>query len=321
MSKTQNPMRIVSPLLATLLTIGVFLKTGWNLFPNFQYMFLLSANFPSLPAIESLAQYNFYSLGPYVVLTELGLGSDQLTKALFLLLIVSCVLFSFKVSGDNEDNQFVFPIFLCSPALMVLLSWVGSYDVFTIFAFLVVLYTRRMGWAIFAGGVVAWSNYEQFILAGLILLVAIEINSRTRIRQMVTAGISSTIAYLILRLYLYSQGASETRVTGHIKLFSDPDYFVNALTTAPIVFFTVISGSLVVLYFWFSLTAPSGIQIFRLIIGIILVFVTAMITLDQTRIGAILILPITLQLGEAISRKSSTKQLKTIFFQFSQLLF
>jgi hypothetical protein len=314
MLKTDNPTRIISPFLAALLTIGIFLKTGWNLFPNFQYLFQLSTNFPSLPNIDSLAQYNFYSLAPYVLFTELGLGTSQLTKPLFFLLIVLCVLYSFKVAGNSEQHKFVFPIFICSPALMVLLSWVGSYDVFTIGAFLIVLYTRRVELAIFAGVVVAWSNYEQFILAGLILLVAIDINSGTRVRQMVVAGISSTIAYLFLRLYLYSQGVSEIRATGQMKLFNNPDYFANALSSAPFVFLTVISGSLVVLYFWFTLTSPTYIQIIRLIISIVLVLGTAMIALDQTRIGAILLLPVTLLLGEVISSKSSLQQAKKIFF-------
>jgi hypothetical protein len=39
-----------------------------------------------------------------------------------------------------------------------------------------------------------------------------------------------------------------------------------------------------------------------------------MIALDQTRIGAILLLPVTLLLGEVISSKSSLQQAKKIFF-------
>jgi uncharacterized membrane protein YozB (DUF420 family) len=308
MKKLTEPTRIISPLLSTLLAIGIFLKTGWNLFPSFHYMFQLSANFPSLHAIESLAQYNFYSLGPYVTVSQFGLGPNSLTKAVFFILIIACVLLTEQISRGENKNRLIFVVFLCSPALMILLSWVGSYDVFTLATFLVVLYSRKRYWAVFAGIIAAWSNFEQFIFAGLILVTAIHIIDRNRIRQFKIAAVSAVSAYVFLRIYLDAQGVSETRPTGQMKLLRDPEYFSNALNSTLPVLLTILSGTFVIFIAWIYHSQPSTLQVLRLVFGIALVLATAMIALDQTRIGAILILPISLLLSEEVSQNSSIQQ-------------
>jgi hypothetical protein len=291
----------------------VYLKTGWNLFPNFEYMFALSANFPDLPDIDALAQYNFYSLAPYVVLSQLCFGAGNSTKLIFFIAIIFVLFCLQRVSNCNINYRFSFVILLSSPALVILLSWIGSYDVVTVGMILVVLYTRKNSWALIAGIVAAWSNFEQFLLAGVILALAMNIENKSRSRRMMTAAISSCCAYVLLRFFLYSQGVSEIRATGQMKLFENRDYFANALNSSPIVLLTIMSGSFVAIFYWVRVAKPTLKEVSRVGVGIFIIYATAMIALDQTRIGAILILPLTLLLGEKIASKCSPQQTQNFF--------
>lgn len=296
------------PVLSFAVAVIVFLKTGWDLFPNFSYMFSLSANFPNLPNIDVLAQYNFYSIGPYVFLGSLNFGVSNSTKFVFFGIITVLVVGVYRVAKQKDIFKFGFVIFLSSPALLILLAWVGSYDVFTVMMILIVLYSSRDYWALIAGIVDAWSNFEQFLIAGLILVMAINIDDKLRARRMIVAAVGACFAYALLRLYLYSQGVSEIRATGQMKLFQNPEYFTNALNSLPLVLLTVLSGSSVVIFYWWRAVMPSMSQVLRLSFGVLLILVIAMIALDQTRIGAILILPLTLVLGEKIADKCSFQQ-------------
>jgi hypothetical protein len=92
-----------------------------------------------------------------------------------------------------------------------------------------------------------------------------------------------------------------TRLTGLVEWLSDPSYFSKTLSVLPFTIFSIFASALILAFYWNKFCQPSLVSKVRLILAACGVLSLSLISLDQTRIGAIHILPLCFVLSERIA--------------------
>jgi hypothetical protein len=163
-------------------------------------------SFPQLPMLDPLAQYNLFSIGPYLAMHFAAISDPQIVITISFIGIAVLVCAIYQISNNKQEQNLVFTVFVTSPAFLILLSWIGSYDLFTVACVVIVMYSKRTSLALLAGVVVAWSNFEQFIFCILLLSLAFDSKQKLRRKNYLVSLAAAFICYSSIRIFLLNRG-------------------------------------------------------------------------------------------------------------------
>ncbi len=185
-----------------------------------------------------------------------------------------------------------------APVTAVLLLWIGMYDAFSVFAWvvLVVALAHRGPWQLAAAALAGFQNFEQVVVGVLMLLLLPRLTRSLGLRPRALWLVPGVLAGKVaLELYLRSVGATPG---SRLTFLSDWDVFSHVLgTTAangPLIIWSALAG------LWgFALTAlvtswgrwPWRDKL-QLLLAVGVWFVSAAITADHTRVLAITSFPV-----------------------------
>lgn len=285
---------------------------GWNVFPNSVWIMSIVQSFPQLPQLDALAQYNFFSIGPYLAMHLAAIDNPQNMVMIFSIGLAILVCTMYQISRRNQEKKLIFVVFITSPIFLILLSWVGSYDLITVACVVIVMYSNRWELAFLAGIIVAWSNFEQFVMCLLLLALAFDFNLVFRKRNYLVSLAAAIVSYSTIRMFLISRGVEMTRFSGLVEWLGDPSYFSKTFSVLPLTLFSIFSSALILAYFWTKYCQPSFLAKARLILAAGVVLGLSLISLDQTRIGAIHIFPLCLVLSEKISLIAPAESIRKV---------
>lgn len=283
------------------LTVIIAIHHGWSVFPNAVWIMQVVQSFPRLPHLDSLAQYNLFSIGPYLAMHFVAISDPQILVTISFIgtAVLTCAMY--QISNKKQDQNLVFTVFITSPVFLILLSWVGSYDLVTVTCVVIVMYSKRTSLALLAGVVVAWSNFEQFVFCILLLSLAFDSKQNLRRKRYLVSLAASFISYFSIRAFLLNKGVRMTRLSGLIEWLSDPSYFSKTLSALPFTIFSIFASAFILALYWNKFCQPDLLSKVRLVTAGCVVLSLSLISLDQTRIGAIHILPLCFVLSERIA--------------------
>jgi hypothetical protein len=192
-------------------TTAIVLLAGWGVYPGVEAMMIWSRDFPSLPTLGAESQYNFYSIIPYGFLNYIGLHTVNTVLSLAGLGLVSLLFFVAFFSVKNSYFKLDIWVLVTSPLLTVLLSWLGSYDILTVWLIFLALYANKTRNLALIGFLAAWINFEQFAFALVIYSFLVWKQNPADARKSLTAVAFGIPSYVLLKFWLIMNGASGDR--------------------------------------------------------------------------------------------------------------
>ena len=277
-------------------------------------MMIWSREFPSLPTLGATSQYNFYSIIPYGILNQLGLHSVNSVLFIAGLGLVSLLIFVAYFSLNILNFKLDILVLVTSPLLTVLLSWLGSYDILTVWLIFLALYANKTRNLALVGILAAWINFEQFALSLVIYSFLLWKQDRAGARKLLVAVAFGVPSYALLKFWLTMNGASGDRSTALLGMVFETEFWSTTFKVLPLIVSSIMSSCGVLIAFWIILARPSKQEIQRVFFCILFVLLLSCLALDQTRVGAILLIPICLHLGRKISQIANPEQILCITF-------
>ncbi|MCZ2838598.1 hypothetical protein [Modestobacter sp. VKM Ac-2985] len=241
---------------------------------------------------QALGQALYHALG--------WTGTDRfLVLHLAVLLLSGLVLAGWLVRRLGiQRGAIAVCLLVVSPVTAVLLEWIGMYDAFSVFVWvLLLLVLGRNPWlqgaVAFLGGV---QNFEQFVVSVVLLALLPELTKglalRVRPIALLVGALGGKVA---LELYLRSAGAANG---SRASFLTDPDMQRLVLTSfallAPVIVWTVLGGLWVPLLrrlpaVWAS--APRGLRV-RGLLAAALVLGIGIVSADHTRVMVLISFPL-----------------------------
>lgn len=191
-------------------------RAGWGVFPDADWLATrIVPALPSLPPLAPMEQYSMYSpIGSFVVAllpVRGAVGFELVHLGVLAVFVVALGVLVVRRHGWTTAGL-VGAGFVGSQTAVVLLAWIGSYDVFTVglTSGLVVVRDRRI--AALLGGAAALAGFEQtaFVLFALLALSFVGIGG-PRVR-LAWAAIGLVIGRIALEVWVRANGVTHGRV-------------------------------------------------------------------------------------------------------------
>ena len=160
----------------------------------------------------------------------------------------------------------------------------------------------------------AWINFEQFALSLVIYCFLVWKQDRAGARKLLVAVAFGVPSYALLKFWLTMNGASGDRSTALLGMVFETDFWSTTFKVLPLIVSSIMSSCGVLIAFWIILARPSKEEIQRVFFCTLFVLMLSCLALDQTRVGAILLIPICLHLGRKISQIANPEQVLWITF-------
>ena len=273
-------------------------RAGWGSFPDSRWLATeIVPALPSIPTLDPLAQYSLSSpLGAFLA----AIAHADTSTAFELLHLVAMAVLALVVATmvvrkhGWTASALVGAAFVGSQTGVVLLAWIGSYDVFTVglLSLLVVVSDRRV--AAVLGLALAFSAFEQsaIVLLALFVLALVGIGG-TRARLAWAAG-GLVLGRIVLEVWLRSNDVTHGRWwflrqigIGHVlRLFGHglPWLLVTGLGATVVAVVVAIAA------------LPSR-RSRAVVVGVLLAaLVPTALSLDETRVFAVLTWPVVMAL-------------------------
>lgn len=288
--------------------VGFVARNGFSTYPGVGAMMIWGSDFPELPSLAAESQYNMFSVLPYALLGKLGFSSQMVVVCSAVGLGI--VLFVLLRASRHVCYRTDLLVFVASPAFLVVSQWLGSYDIGTLALLVAALYVRRRFTLACIGVLAAMFNFEQFVIAfGLLVFVTL---TKTDFRKFFQAVMSGTLAFLGWSLFLASKGVRSGRGFALRHLLEEGRFELKPLG----IYFAIITSTMLLpaglVVAWIHVVRPTRLQIVRTVLALLAVVGFALLTLDHTRVGGILALPISIYLARQVSGSLSPRAF-TIF--------
>lgn len=273
-------------------------RAGWGTFPDSEWLAtVIVPALPSVPPLDPLAQYSMSSpLGPFLA----SILRADTASSFELLHLVAVVVFALVVGFLVVRRHgwgaaaLVGAAFVGSQTSVVLVAWIGSYDVFTVglLSALVVVRDRRVAGAL--GLVLAFAAFEQsvFVLLALLLLAVVGIGG-DRLRLAWAAG-GLVVGRIVLEVWLRANDVTHGRWWFFRTLGVDRvlGMFVRGLP-----WFVIAGLGATLLAVVVAIVALPSRRARAAVVGVLLAaLVPTALSLDQTRVFAVLTWPVVMAL-------------------------
>jgi hypothetical protein len=287
------------------LAVVTVARVGIGAFPDMDLYVKMAQRFPESPNLPPEAQYTLFS--PIGVALAHATGLTTRTGWFVLHAGVAgfgMAAIGLKVRARYGDLAARFSAVTLSSSTVpvVLLSWLGSYDVYGIVLTSAIVVTESPVVAALFGFVLAFANFEQAIVAVAVLAVLAATGVFGRLPAFVGAGAGLVIGRALLTAHLHALGITHDRLAflqawgtgGMVKLF---------LRNAPLIVATV-QGAAVVLIIMVAgtRTMPTRARVMWLVALSVPVVVSS-VGLDQTRVAALIGWPILFALALTAARR------------------
>lgn len=273
-------------------------RAGWGPFPDARW--LATQIVPALPSVPPLAPLDQFTLSSPLgaFLAALVRAHDETSFELLHLAVMIGFAVGIGVLLVRRHGwtvaALVGSVFVGSQTSVVLLSWIGSYDVFTVglTSLLVIVRDRRI--AAGAGFLLAFSGFEQSVFVLLALLAVSSVGIGRDRGRLAGAAIGLAVGKVALEVWLRANDVTRGRFwflqhTGasHVLL-----QFVQSL---PWLVVTGLGASVVAVVV--ALRSLSGGRARLTVVGVLVAaLVPVALSLDQTRVLAILTWPVVMAL-------------------------
>lgn len=273
-------------------------RAGWGVFPDAHWLATtVVPALPSLPRLDPLEQYSMYSpIGSFVTAMVHVRGEVGFELVHLAVLVVFVAILGVLVVRRHgwTAAALVGAGFVGSQTAVVLVAWIGSYDVFTVglTSLLVVVRDRRIAASV--GLLAAFAGFEQtvFVLAALAVLSFVGVGG-TRVR-LAWAAVGLLVGRIALEVWLRANDVTHGRIwylretgVGHVA-----GQFLRSL---PWLLATGLGATVLAV-----VVAVIGLPSTRariVTVGVLLVALgPTAFALDQTRVFSILTWPIVLAL-------------------------
>jgi hypothetical protein len=288
-----------SVLLGALLAATGILKYGLNPWPSWENFFQIAQNW-SNPTAGALVQppqdYILSNALPTVLTGALGITSVPLYVSLQVVLTLIAIVIPFLMPSVRESKRtarLTFTMLAGGPTLALLLTGVGGYDALCVIGASIAVLARNLwvgalGWFIFA---VCHSSLALIAFASWMIVIVVGRMFFSK-KEVLTRSILGVLGLLSGFLLVWLVTSSWGGVTSRLEAFQlyGIDYYLNAyIAGMPMILFTALGVGWIVLLDRSVLRsrATSVLVVLSVIVSLML----PLITLDESRTVALVIMP------------------------------
>lgn len=301
---------------------SVALALGWGIFrvspqslPHIESALTLAYQWPNSELPDSYAFMRHSPLGPWAV-QFLQISSPTgyllLHTAIALVALASVAAWVAWNAGTGWHRWKSARLFALSPLVAVVATGLGSYDAWTLLCFALVMWawqTQKAPLILLASALVGIQHFEQGLVA-LLAAALLAMNSGLLLPSTIRkpANIAWSAFGLVLgkvSLLLVLQGMGVDPFAGRSLYLADPELLRIALTSAvnylPIYIYSLLAG-LWALIFFMGLHGRRSRRTWTLPLAGGILFAFSAVTLDHTRVFALMSLPALLLLLISFAR-------------------
>lgn len=292
-------------------------RAGWGSFPDSQWLATeIVPALPSLPRIDPLAQYSLYSpIGSFLA----AIVGAHTETAFDVVHVVVMIAFAGAVGvlvvrrAGWTAAGLVGATFVGSQTGVVLLSWIGSYDVFTVglTSLLVVTRDRRLAAAL--GFVVAFAGFEQgaFVLVALFVLalVGVGVGDGSR-NRLVWAGVGLLLGRVALGVWLRANDVTHGR-DWFLRQFGVGHFLEQFVHGLPWLLVSGLGAALLTVVVAVVHLPTRRARIVTVVV-LLVALVPVALSLDQTRVLAVLTWPVLMALALDHARRDTSVSVRRL---------
>jgi hypothetical protein len=281
------------------LLVVTVVRVGVGAFPDIDFDLSVSKAVPTVPALGIYEQYALYSPIGLVLARVFGVTTRSGWLVLHGVLLaggLAAVFARCRARHGDLAARFAAMTLSSSAVPVIVLGWLGSYDIFGIVLSSALVVTESATLSALAGFALAFANFEQGIVALATLAGLAAAGLFGRVSRFVAAGAGLVIGRVILTWFLRANGAGADRLS-FLTSHDSGSMVRMSLRNAPLIVATAL-GAAVLLVIATALQdrLPRRDRILWLAAFVPPVLV-ATLGLDQTRVIALLSWPVLLALA------------------------
>jgi hypothetical protein len=289
-------------------------RVGIGAFPNISLDLELVHTAPAVAQLPSNEQYNLYSPIGIVLAYLLGVA----TRSRWLLLhgaALACglgaILLWCRWRHGDLAARFVAITWSSSTVPVIVLGWLGSYDVFTLVLSSALVVTESTAVSGLLGCALAFANFEQGVVVLATLAVLAAGRQFGRLSRVATASATLVIGRVALTLYLRANGSEADRLS-YVSSFGRRSMIRMYLHSAPLIIATAFgAAALLVVATAMHEHLPRRDRMIWMT-AFVPPFLVAMFGFDQTRVLALVSWPLLFALALTAAKDWPTRSIQRL---------
>ena len=275
------------------LLVAVF-RSGFGMFPeaSLQQQLFLARDFPQPTWLPTESTYLFNSMVGPPLAHYLGFTSQRewlLMSIVMLSLAVVVVVVMARHAAGAGAAGLLMAVFAAAGVSTVLFGWVGSYDVYTFIGLTIMALSRTWWLAGLAAVLVGANAFEMGVVVLLALCVLGWADGGTRWRLAVAGLVGILLGHVLVLWWQHAYAVESISRLDFANGVGLATILGQSLAAMPTLAFTWLAAS------WLFVGWAAYQRIvtwWRAAAALLLVFLPALLALDQTRIGALAAWPL-----------------------------
>ena len=298
------------------LVVLTVLKCGFSTYPAVSGAVLVAKALPGVPGSTPYEQFIYSSpLGPLLarMVGALTVQTYVVLHAVILIFGLGGLLFAVWRSRGERAARLTLLALCCTSLPMILLSWIGSYDVFTFVIGSLLVVVEAWPVLIVLAVLLGLAHFEQglFIVAALLVLSTSRRWGRVQHGLMLIGGLLAGKA--LLTYYLKSLGVVGSRWLWVVSPLDEGGGLLGRLThNLPTLLYSLLGGGWVLLLLIAFVVGREWPESKRALVVLAALLVPVLVTLDQTRVYAIISWPVIMYLMLLVDERASDEGVSLI---------